>query len=286
MSKAKSLLIVFIAYLVAFVTSIVFLNFLDFGIILNVLCLDIIATIIIYMFSVYCKNSSIYDPYWSVVPPFLLFYYINFTKAYGLESFILMFSVMFWSCRLTFNWMRSWPGMHKEDWRYVDMRKYSGRFFELSNFSGIHLFPTLIVFICCIPMKDAILKESLDLSFILGFVICFIGVVYEIISDQQLHNFKKNNTGIINSGLWKYSRHPNYYGEILFWWGIYIYGITIENYYIYILFPLLMTAMFVYVSIPWIENKILRTRKEYKEYQSKVSVLFPELSFFKSFFKS
>ena len=77
MSKAKSLLIVFIAYLVAFVTSIVFLNFLDFGIILNVLCLDIIATIIIYMFSVYYKNSSIYDPYWSVVPPFHLFY-LNF----------------------------------------------------------------------------------------------------------------------------------------------------------------------------------------------------------------
>ena len=115
---------------------------------------------------------------------------------------------------------------------------------------------------------------------------CFIGVVYEIISDQQLYNFKKKNPeGMIEEGLWKYSRHPNYYGEILFWWGIFIYGVNPDNYLLLILAPISMTIMFIYVSIPWIENKILRTRSEYRQYQKNVSMLFPEITIFKNIFK-
>ena len=54
---------------------------------------------------------------------------------------------------LTFNWIRGWKGLEQEDWRYVDLKKRTGKFYELVNFSGIHMFPTLIVFACCLPFK-------------------------------------------------------------------------------------------------------------------------------------
>jgi len=85
--------------------------------------------------------------------------------------------------------------------------------------------------------------------------------------------------------LWKYSRHPNYHGEILFWWGIYFYGVSIENVFNWIFAPIAMTIMFIYVSIPWIENKIIKTRPKYVDYKSRVGVLSPELGYLKSLFK-
>ena len=284
MSKNKSLSIVLFAYSLCFITFIFVLKKINYGIFYDILIVDVIATVIIYFFSFYFKNSSIYDPYWSVIPPIILFYFIYIVNEINFQAYLLLFSVFFWGLRLTFNWMRSWPGMHHEDWRYIDMRKSSGKYFQFSNFFGIHLFPTLIVFACCIPMYDA-LNKQIDVFTYFGFSLCFIGVLYEIISDQQLYNFKKNNTGIINSGLWKYSRHPNYYGEILFWWGIYFYGVSCGTVFNWIFAPIAMTIMFLYVSIPWIENKIIKTRPKYLEYKNKVSVLSPEFAYIKSLFK-
>ena len=109
-------------------------------------------------------------------------------------------------------------------------------------------------------------------------------MIYEIISDQQLYKFKKSDTnGIIEVGLWKYSRHPNYYGEILFWWGLFIYSVN-NNFYL-IICPISMTLMFLYISIPWIENKILLTRPQYKDYQNRIHILFPEITILKNIFK-
>ena len=284
MSKYKSLLIVILAYLLCFFIGLYVLEIINFGIIYDILIVDIIATIIIYIFSLYYSNSSIYDPYWSVIPPFILLYFISIKIDINIQSYMLLFSVLFWGVRLTFNWVRGWPGMHHEDWRYIDMRNYSGKYFQISNFLGIHLFPTLIVFACCVPMNSA-LDKQIDIFTYLGFVICFIGVLYEIISDQQLYNYKKNNKGIIETGLWKYSRHPNYHGEILFWWGIYFYGVSIENVFNWIFAPIAMTIMFIYVSIPWIENKIIKTRPKYVDYKLRVGVLSPELGYLKSLFK-
>jgi len=280
MSKIKSLLIVFIAYFIAILSGIILIYIQEIDPLYEILLADILATFIIYIFSYYFKNSSIYDPYWSVIPPFILLYWVIISGLNSIVIILLFLSVLFWSVRLTFNWVRGWPGMHHEDWRYIDMRNTSGKYFEITNFLGIHLFPTLIVFLCCLPFKYAIYK-NLDLSIIVGFIICFLGVLYEIISDQQLYKFKMTNKGIINSGLWKYSRHPNYYGEILFWFGLFCYGLTQDNLLYLLLNPILMLLMFIYISIPWIENKILRTRPQYLDYQKKVSILFPEISFLK-----
>ena len=110
----------------------------------------------------------------------------------------------------------------------------------------------------------------------------------EQISDEQMHTFRGNteNKGkTMNQGLWQYSRHPNYYGEIMFWWGIYIFGFSFAGLNYLLLAPIAMTAMFLFASIPWIEIKILRTRPHYKDYQKRVHILFPEITIFKRLFK-
>ena len=291
MNKIYSLLIVCICYLSAIGVAFFCVPFfLSYHILIQVLLLDIIITVIIYFFSFLFKNSSIYDPYWSIIPLVILFYFIYTSNIYMLKFNVLLIfiNISLWSIRLTANWIKNWKGMPFEDWRYIDMRNYSGKYFELSNFLGIHLFPTLIVFICCIPIYFVTdIQYQLSAYSFIGFFICLIGVLYEFIADYQLYIFKKRNqknTGIINKGLWKYSRHPNYWGEILFWWGLYIYVCDVAPLYM-ILAPILMTLMFVYISIPWIENKIIKTRPQYKEYQKNTNILLPELAFIKKTFK-
>ncbi len=287
MQKTPSLVIVLIAYFSALFAAYISLPFLnDFHIIIQILFADIVATIIVYFFSLIFKNSSIYDPYWSIIPVFIFIYFFSKSNLdfFFIPSLLMFLNILFWSIRLTSNWIKNWKGMSSEDWRYVDMRKYSGRLFEFSNFFGIHLFPTLIVFACCIPIYYVLnIDYFINPFMFLGFFISFLGVVYEIVSDYQLYQFRikhQGKKGIIQTGLWKYSRHPNYWGEILFWWGLYIYVITFSPWYV-ILAPISMTIMFAFVSIPWIENKILRTRPNYTEYQQKTNFLILETGLIK-----
>lgn len=288
-SKTVSLLIVFICYVLAI--GIAYLFIINYknndNLFFTIFYADLIATIIIYSCSYIFNNSSIYDPYWSVIPPFILLFWVMLIDNINvLNLYLLSFSVLFWSIRLTFNWARGWKGLLQEDWRYIDLKNNSGKFYQLVNFSGIHFFPTVIVFVCCIPFKYALENNNTDISIILGFIICFIGVLYEIIADHQLYQFKKiKPNNIINKGLWKYSRHPNYYGEILFWWGLFFYGLINVSYLYLIIYPILMTLMFLFISIPWIEKKILSTRPQYSEYQKAVNILLPEITFFKKLFR-
>ena len=285
MQKNKSLLIILICYITALICSVLFINlYNNKNLILTLLYADIVATIIIYISSFTFKNSSIIDPYWSLIPPLLLlFWIININTINILNTSLLIFNILFWSIRLTYNWFRNWEGLEHEDWRYIDLKDRFGKYYQLINFLGIHLFTTLIIFSCCMPFKYIIENKETNINILIGFIICIMGVLYELIADQQLYNFKKNNPkGIIKTGLWKYSRHPNYYGEILFWWGLFIYSYDI----IYlIVWPLCMTLMFLSISIPWIEKKILLTRPEYKDYQKKVNVLSTEITLIKNLFK-
>ena len=289
--KTKGLLTVLFAYTLGIGLGILSILYTQqLGNMWQIFIADVVATFVIYSFSVAYKNSSFYDPYWSVIPPFILLFWIwkqNFILS-GTAS-LLLFAMLFWSIRLTTNWMKTWEGLHHEDWRYIDMRNNLGKSFEiLGNFGGIHFFPTLIVFFCCMPMEATLLmQESIletNLQAYAGFFVCIIGVLYEIISDAQLHRFREKNThqkGIIETGLWNYSRHPNYYGEILFWWGIFLFGNAYTGTSYLILAPIAMTIMFWYASIPWIEIKILRTRPAYKDYQKRVHILFPEITILK-----
>src|SRR5690606_29437298 len=106
---------------------------------------SLVATVIIFAFSVALSNSSMYDPYWSVAPPALLAYWLT----QGELSPRLMLAgtlVLLWSLRLTWNFLRGWGGLAHEDWRYPHLRHKTGRAYWLVSFLGIHFFPTVLTF--------------------------------------------------------------------------------------------------------------------------------------------
>ncbi|TNE44686.1 MAG: DUF1295 domain-containing protein [Deltaproteobacteria bacterium] len=246
---------------------------------------DVAATLVIFVCSFALANSSMYDPYWSVIPIVLAGYWGWGLAAEGvpwLRKVVVFSLVTLWGLRLTFNWARGWPGLHHEDFRYIDLREKTGRFYWLVSFSGIHLFPTFQVFMGCIAIYPAMATSTRPFSWLDGVAagVTFLGIAWEAIADQQLRNFRKQSPpqdAILDTGLWKYSRHPNYFGEMTFWWGLYLFGLAADPSYkwIALIGPGCITAMFIWISLPMIDKRMLRKRPHYAERMKKVSSILP-----------
>ncbi len=285
---------VFVAYLSCLAAAAVALPYLEFmHPVTQLLSVDVLATFVIFFFSLGFNNSSFYDAYWSVAPPFLFLFWMGQADTSLLmepgpvamvRAGLCFMLVSFWAWRLTYNWARGWTGLDHEDWRYQDFREKTGALYWPVSFLGIHLFPTLIVFAMCLPFW-AIFNPTaggfnLQLLDFLGLGLCFLGLFLETIADDQMHGAKQRGLlkpGLVfRKGLWGISRHPNYLGELLFWWGVYAVGMAASpDYWWTFVGPLSLTLLFAFVSIPMMEKR-QKTRKEnYTEYQKEVPALIP-----------
>jgi len=280
--KYQSMIVLCFLYLLSIIVGIfVFLNLQSLSLILRLLVADVSATLVIWVFSLMIKNASAYDPYWSVIPPvilILLFFHLELASSFPI--YLMIAGLTIWSLRLTYNWAKNWNGFHDQDWRYTIMYQKSPKLFFLSNLFGIQLFPTLIVFVQLIGAVYFMrVDPSLTIFTWIGFIIMVIAAIIQLIADGQMRQFKERTQGqklCIEEGLWKYSRHPNYFGEVMVWWGLYIiYFGSVMTLNLLILAPIAMTSLFLFISIPWMEKKIIQTRPEYKEYQKRVSKLIP-----------
>lgn len=145
---------------------------------LDTLIADVLATVVIFVFSRVYRNSSFYDAYWSVVPPLLLAYWwsqgpIGLSGTGALRNWLMAVVVGYWAVRLTANWVIGFPGLHHEDWRYPLLREGAGRFEFLADFFGIHLFPTVQVFVGMLPVYVALTRPGAGLVWLawLAFVV-------------------------------------------------------------------------------------------------------------------
>jgi len=280
-----SLLSVFLVYAIAIFVGWSFLHYVNWpiSVIWKTFIADVLATIIVYLFSVLFANTSVYDPYWSVIPIFIAFYWLiinNSTDIY-FKPLIVVILVSIWGIRLTVNWLRGWKGLTHEDWRYNLYRKKHSRFiFELINLFGLQMLPTFLVFLGCLSIYTSVNVKRGQSNYldIIGGIITMVAIVIETISDEQRRVFAKRRRegDIINIGLWKYSRHPNYFGEISFWWGLYFFalGSSLSNWWM-IIGPISISLLFIFISIPLMENRLLSKYSVYKDYKHKVSSLVP-----------
>ena len=280
-NRLFSLLIVTVAYIIAIWAGYWYLQSPSDDVYLDVLLADIIATSIIFIFSYLTKNSSMYDPYWSVIPPLIVLYLMQrFLEGDNTRQIMVLIGTGVWALRLTVNWIRGWSGLTHEDWRYVDLARKSGKWYWLVSFSGIHLFPTLIVYLGCLP-AFYILKnpDPVGLFDYLGLAICLAGALIELVADEQMKAFKQNNPKgtIMDKGLWQYSRHPNYFGEILFWVGLFVFAIpfSIATDWWVSLGWLSMVILFVFVSVPMMDERSLENKPHYKDHMERIPALFP-----------
>ncbi len=242
---------------------------------------DVVATLIVWLAGILFKNSSLYDPYWSVLPPFaFLLWIFLFDPGFSLVSILLLAGIGFWAIRLTTNWAIRWRGMQYQDWRYTMMHESKPKLWFLSNLFGINLIPTCFVFGGMIPAYYAISQHASApgaLTYI-GLAICIGAAVLQLISDIQMELFKKRaeKGQNIDEGLWRYSRHPNYFGEVSLWWGVWLMqmGVVPELWYT-VAGPVAMTLLFTCISIPMMEKRLLASRPAYAGYKKKVSMLVP-----------
>jgi steroid 5-alpha reductase family enzyme len=283
-NKALGLIICLLGYIVAgFMVWLIYDAVSIIHPILVVLVLDVLATIIIFLVSMAFNNSSMYDPYWSLIPPIILYYWIfhdqTWTALTLLQSLILIL-VMIWSLRLTLNWVLRWKGLRDEDWRYLVFRfKYQQNYWTVSFF-GIHLFPTLVVFLGCLAVYPALVLHKGEMGLMEWFavLVAFTGIVIETISDFQLRGYviDKEKCDFLCSGFWKYSRHPNYFGEVLFWIGLFLFSTGMDRLYWWIVpGPVIIILMFYTVSIPMIDKRMLRRKTGYRDYMKRTSAMIP-----------
>ncbi len=275
-NRTASFIIVTAVYIIAAAVGVAVYGKLTFDWWLALLIADVAATVVTFIFSVIFNNASVYDPYWSVQPPVIL---IAFALGKELTALgiLLIAAVCFWAVRLTANWAYTFGNLCHQDWRYTMLKEKTGVFYPLINFIGIHMVPTLVVYGCILPAVYAVRQGiSANVGSVIFIILSLEAATIQGIADFQMQSFRKERKGsFIRVGLWKYSRHPNYLGEILMWWGIALSVVCAapEAWYL-VAGAVANTLLFFTVSIPMAEGR--QSAKEgFAEYKSQTHVLLP-----------
>lgn len=251
----------------------------------------LIFMLIVFVIAQILKNNSIIDIFWGLGFVLLSTIYILNAKPYVenaqvvTTAEVLHYLVFFWGLRLSFhiliyNWNKP------EDWRYKNFRdNWSKKKIPhwLGAFVQVFMLQGFFMFIIALPIinSNQYFTPITNLTY-LGIFIWIIGFLFESISDYQKYIFKKNPANknkILTTGLWKYSRHPNYFGECIMWWAIFIISInffhlaaTIVN----LVSPIVITWLLTKVSgVPMLEHKY-KNNEEYQQYIKNTSSFFPK----------
>ncbi len=256
-NRGLSFFLVGLVYLLAAVLGILLYRALNFEMALSLLIADAAATVFVFMFSLIFKNASVYDPYWSVQPIVILLAFA-WGKPLGAAQILLLIAVCLWGLRLTANWAYTFHGLLHQDWRYTMLKEKTGVFYPVINFVGIHMVPTLVVYACILPGVYVLRYPlALNTGAVLSVALCVAAVILQGSADVQMHRFRKQKCGgFIRVGLWKHSRHPNYLGEILMWWGVGMFSqFLMPGRWILLAGALANTCLFLFVSIPMADGR-------------------------------
>ena len=237
---------------------------------------------LLWLLSLTLKNSSIVDIFWGF--GFILIVWLVFAIApqgYLPRRQLVAILVTVWGVRLALHiGSRNWG--KPEDFRYASWRKENGPRWWWVSYFKVFLLQGLIMWMLSAPLITAqtsgfpAILTPMDL---LGMCIWGAGLFFETVADAQLAYFKKNPTNrgrILTSGLWKFSRHPNYFGEAVLWWGYYLLALAAGAGWT-VFAPLLMTILLVKVSGVSMLEKTLKSKPGYEEYMNNTNAFVPWL---------
>ena len=276
-NRALSFVIVTAIYAAAAASGVVSYMYLPFSLWLNLLIADIIATVVTFAFSVIFSNASVYDPYWSVQPLVIVAAFAITSHYIGAAQILCLVAIFIWGIRLTANWAYTFHGLTHQDWRYTMLKETTGKLYPFVNFLGIHLVPTLIVYGCTLPAVFLMINSvQLNIVSVVFFAISMLAVLLQGTADCQMHAFRKSGKGgFIRSGVWKYSRHPNYLGEILMWWGIALAcAFAMPRYWYLCAGAFANTLLFLFISIPLADKRQSR-KPGFEQYKAATHMLLP-----------
>ena len=231
-----------------------------------------------FIVSIILKRNDIADIAWGLGYILLAVYYWMTTET-SARAIILYLLIFIWGIRLAVHIYKRNKGK-KEDFRYLNWRKQWGRFFYVRSFFQVYLLQgfLLLMIVCPLTIVSSYTQTNINVLDYIGILIWLIGFYFEVVSDQQLFHFTRNpeNKGkIIQHGLWKYSRHPNYFGEVTMWWGVFLIAYNSFNGMYALISPVLITLLILFVSgVPMLEKKY-ESNPEYQDYKKRTSKFFP-----------
>ena len=260
---------------------------------LGVLCC---GAALVWIVSVVLRNVAIVDSMWSLFFLAAALTYASVSAGadaaaaapanfsimwtWGPRTMLIVLLVLLWSLRLAvYITVRNWG--HGEDRRYVAIRKRNDPNFAFKSLYLVFLLQALLAWIISLPLLGAILSpapQSLGWLDVVGLAVWLIGLFFETVGDWHLSIFKRDpaNSGkVMDRGLWRYTRHPNYFGDFCVWWGFYLIALAGGAWWS-IVGPLLMSTLLMRVSgVTLLERDIGKRRAGYDEYIRRTNAFFP-----------
>lgn len=236
---------------------------------------------LLWLISLALKNSSIVDIFWGfgfVVANW--FYFALNPQGVEIRKWLISILVTIWGLRLSLYILwRNWG--KAEDFRYQVWRKEAGASWWWRSFFKVFLLQGVLMWIISIPLLAAHYAsqpKSLQWLDFLGVAVWVVGFFFEFMGDLQLASFKSNpdNKGkVLDSGVWRYTRHPNYFGDAAQWWGYYLIASSAGGWWT-IYSSLMMTLLLLKVSgVALLEKTLKDTKPQYKKYIENTSAFFP-----------
>lgn len=235
-------------------------------------------SIICFIISLALKRSDIADTFWGI--GFIIIVISSFFVNHNLQlsNLVINTLVILWGTRLSYH-IFSRNLKKDEDIRYIEMQKNWGKNFYIMSYLQIFLLQSILMYIISLPIIIVnSTNGSTNYLIFLGIIIWILGFFFESVGDKQLKDFIKNpdNKGkIMTSGLWRYTRHPNYFGEVTMWWGIFLISINYGYWWLGMVGPVTISFLILKVSgIPMTE-KHFEGKPGWEEYKNKTSAFLP-----------
>lgn len=285
-----TLMVYFITCLICYLVNIIFLqrsNIITSFINIKFIIISILAVLLLFLFSRSIRNFSIITPVWSLIPIFLtIIQFLSTIKFVDDNNYIINVNqivfgslIIIWAICFIINWIINHSSFEDKSWEDEKIEKEPKwrQFFKL--FINVIVFSLIIDCIYgLIVIANKVLSNRFNFIYVLAFLVMSIGIVIETIANFQKNSFKrknKNKEKICKIGLWKNSRHPNYLGEIVFWFGIFIITLTnLSNYYwMSINYILLIIIWIIFAKVNRLDEFLSSYKKDWKEYKEKSGLL-------------
>jgi steroid 5-alpha reductase family enzyme len=233
----------------------------------------------LWVLSLPLRDASIADPGWSMA--FVMVAWLAYAIGHGCRGRRLLLAVLvsIWGLRLASHLIARKLRAPGEDPRYGAMRRRAPHNFALVSLATVFILQGALVWVVSLPIQAAAPRpDALGALDAIGGAVWAIGLFFEAVGDLQLSRFKRDgaNAGaVMDRGLWRYTRHPNYFGDFLVWWGVYLIALSTGEAWWTVVGPLVMSTLLIGVSGKRLLEHHMRRRPGYDEYVARTSGFFP-----------
>ena len=232
-----------------------------------------------FVISLLKKRNDVADVAWGLGFVLLAWASYFLSGEFGIRGLLVNVLVSIWGLRLAWHIHRRNIGK-AEDYRYLAWRKEWGKWFYVRSYVQVYLLQGFLLFLIVLPVLLINRSAPTPLGWfdVMGLAVWLFGFYFEAVGDAQLARFMrdpKNKGKLMQSGLWAYTRHPNYFGEVVQWWGIFIISLGSVYSVFALVSPVTITILILFVSgVPLLEKKFAGN-PEFEAYKKKTSIFFP-----------